>query len=467
VTRRAPVGLALAGVACAAGAVFLLASLRPAPAHPIADAAPQVRTPLWSPRRVPGLLIRTIESAARARAGDALTKQLATIIAPVHACVAVDGSLGSLARLGDDLALAPASTMKLLTATTAIDLLGPDHRFTTRVLTDSAGDLVVVGGGDPLLATPEHIVYEHSQPAYRNAPFTPLTALADAVVAAGVHNVSGALLVDDHAHETLRFLPAWKPIYAREGDVGSLGALTVDGGYADTGDRTPAPDPALTTGQRLATMLAARGVTITGGVRRGLAPTSTHEVAHVDSPPLSSVVGEMLTSSDNYTAEELLRDLAVGAAGGAPATTELGTRLVAHELDVLGVSRTGLVMHDGSGLAPDDRVRCTTMLRLIELATQPKFAAIDLGLAIAGRSGTLAERFLADPLAGKLRAKTGSIAGVVGLVGVIDGLDDLRFAFLANGEFSAGAGAALQAEVARAVASTPDLRAPPDLVPRP
>jgi D-alanyl-D-alanine carboxypeptidase/D-alanyl-D-alanine-endopeptidase (penicillin-binding protein 4) len=124
-------------------------------------------------------------------------------------------------------------------------------------------------------------------------------------------------------------------------------------------------------------------------------------------------------------------------------------------------------MHDGSGLAPDDRVRCTTMLQLIELATRPKFAAIDLGLAIAGRSGTLAERFLGDPLAGKLRAKTGSIAGVVGLVGVIDGLDDLRFAFLANGDFSAGAGAALQAEVARAVASTPDLRAPPDLVPRP
>jgi D-alanyl-D-alanine carboxypeptidase/D-alanyl-D-alanine-endopeptidase (penicillin-binding protein 4) len=467
VTRRASAGLALAGLACAAGAVFLLASLRPAPAHPTADAAPQVRTPLWSPRRVPGLLVRTIESAARARAGDALTKQLAPIIAPVHACVAVDGSLGSLARLGNDLALAPASTMKLLTATTAINLLGPDHRFTTRVLADPGGDLVVVGGGDPLLATPEHIVYEHSQPAYRNAPFTPLASLADAVVAAGVHNVGGALVVDDHVHETLRFLPAWKPIYARESDVGSLGALTVDGGYADTADRTPAPDPALTAGQRLATMLAARGVKIAGGVRRGLAPTSAHEVAHVDSPPLSSVVGEMLTSSDNYSAEELLRDLAVGAAGGAPATTALGTLLVAHELDVLGISRTGLIMNDGSGLAPSDRVTCTTMLQLIELAAQPKFAAIDLGLAIAGRTGTLAERFVGDPLAGKLRAKTGSIAGVVGLVGVIDGPDDLRFAFLANGDFSAGAGAALQAEVARAVASTPDLRIPPDLVPRP
>ncbi len=464
--RLRQLGFVLVATACAVGAVVSLTAVRPTRAHRTVADAPQVRTPLVSARRVPTLLVRTVESATQSRAADALTKKLIEIVASVHACVAVDGIRGSLARIGTDQALAPASTLKLLTATTAINVLGPEHHFTTRVFADGGGNLVVVGGGDPLLATPEHIVYERAEAPYRTAPFTPLTELADAVVAAGVHAVSGALLVDDHVHDSLRFLPAWKPVYAQEGDVGSLGALTVDGGYADANDRTPAPDPAVTTGQRLAAMLGARGVTIAGGVRRALPSGDTREIAHVDSPALSGIVGEMLTSSDNYTAETLLRDISMNA-GDAPATTDQGVRIVEHEMGVLGVSRAGLVMHDGSGLAPDDRASCATMLQLVGLAARPQFAAIDRGLAVAARSGTLVNRFVGDPLAGKLRAKTGSIAGVVGLVGVVDGPDHLRFAFLANGAFSSGAGAQLQADVARAVGSTPDLRVPPDLVPPP
>jgi D-alanyl-D-alanine carboxypeptidase/D-alanyl-D-alanine-endopeptidase (penicillin-binding protein 4) len=207
-------------------------------------------------------------------------------------------------------------------------------------------------------------------------------------------------------------------------------------------------------------------VTITNGVRRASATVSGREVAHVDSPPLSAIVGEMLTTSDNYTAEELLRDVAV-TAGAAPATTAAGIVIVRHVLDVLGVRATGLVMHDGSGLAPDDRVTCDTMLQVIELTTEPKYAAISKGLPVAAQSGTLAGRFVGSPLAGRLRAKTGSIAGVVGLVGVIDRSDDLHFAFLANGHFTAAGGSDLQTRVANAIDATADLRAPTDLVPPP
>ncbi len=124
-------------------------------------------------------------------------------------------------------------------------------------------------------------------------------------------------------------------------------------------------------------------------------------------------------------------------------------------------------MHDGSGLDPADRVPCATMLAVIELSSEAKFAAVDKGLPIAGRTGTLVGRFVGGPLAGKLRAKTGSIAGVVGLVGVIDRPDELHFAFLANGDFSAAGGADLQSRIASAIAATPDLRAPANLVPRP
>ncbi len=208
-------------------------------------------------------------------------------------------------------------------------------------------------------------------------------------------------------------------------------------------------------------------MTIANGVRRANASGTGREVGHVDSPPLSEIVGEMLTSSDNFTAETLLRDIAVGRLGNAPATTELGTRIVLHEMTALGVPNTDLVMHDGSGLDPSDRMTCETMLDVIELSSSAKFAAIDRGLPVAAQTGTLAVRFVGSPLAGKLRAKTGSLAGVVGLVGVIDGPDDLHFAFLANGDFSVDGGADLQNQVATAIGATPDLRPPTDLVPAP
>lgn len=465
-TRGKLASFVLVALACTAGAVFLIARARPSTAAPIPKAGTtELRTPVWSARRVPSLLARSVERATRERATATLATQLAAIVAPVRACVAVDGVTGTLARIDVDEALAPASTLKLLTATAAISLLGADHRFTTRAVTGTNGDLVIVGAGDPLLATPENIARAHTDARFRTVPFTPLGTLADRIVAAGVRQVSGALVVDDHLHDSLRFLPAWKPVYAQEGDVGSLGALTVDGGFSDAAG-TPAADPALTTGQRLATLLAARGVTIEGGIRRGVAPANAPETAHVDSAPLSDIVGEMLTSSDNYTAEELLRDIAVHA-GTVPATSDAGTRLVLHELDTLRIPTAGVVMHDGSGLAPDDRATCATLLKVIDLAATAKFAAIDKGLAIAGRTGTLVRRFGGDPLEGKLRAKTGSIAGVVGLVGVVDGPNHLHFAFVANGDFGMARGAQLQADVAAAVGSTPDLAAPHDLVPAP
>jgi D-alanyl-D-alanine carboxypeptidase/D-alanyl-D-alanine-endopeptidase (penicillin-binding protein 4) len=469
-TRGKLAGLVLAAIAFAAGAVFLLVSARPPGNSAAASVAPRPSpaTPLWSARRVPTLLIRRIQSEAQARASFSLTKALNDVVGPAgNACVAVDGPAGSLARIGGDRALAPASTLKLLTTMTAINRLGADHRFVTRVFVDPAGNLVVIGGGDPLLATQQHIDYEHSQARFRGAPYSKLADLADAIVAAGVHDVRGALLVDDHAHDALRFLPTWKPIYSAEGDVGSLGALAIDGGFDQPNNRVPAADPALTAGRRLADLLAARGVTIARGVQRGnVAAGNQREVAHLDSLPLRQIVGEILTSSDDFGAEVLLRDLAMGAGRNTPATTEMGTRIVVDEMARLGVITDGLVLHDGSGLSPDDRARCGTLLQVVEMAGRPKFAAVDHGLAVAARTGTLADRFGSGPLAGKLRAKTGSLDGVVGLAGVIDGTG-LRFSFLANGRFSQGGGVQLQAEVASTVASAPDLRPPPNLVPAP
>ncbi len=92
---------------------------------------------------------------------------------------------------------------------------------------------------------------------------------------------------------------------------------TVDSGFTDPTRTRLAADPALLTAQRLAELLQARNVAIGGGATHGLAPAGARELAHVDSAPLSDIVRELLTVSDNYTAELLTRELGVqgGSAG--------------------------------------------------------------------------------------------------------------------------------------------------------
>ncbi|HEY0398322.1 MAG TPA: D-alanyl-D-alanine carboxypeptidase, partial [Acidimicrobiia bacterium] len=76
-------------------------------------------------------------------------------------------------------------------------------------------------------------------------------------------------------------------------------------------------------------------------------------------------------------------------------------------------------------------------------------------LAVAGRSGTLALRLADTPLDGKLRAKTGSLDGVSGLAGYVEGRRALSFAFLANGSLTDAAGRLLQDRLVAVLAAYP------------
>jgi D-alanyl-D-alanine carboxypeptidase len=118
-------------------------------------------------------------------------------------------------------------------------------------------------------------------------------------------------------------------------------------------------------------------------------------------------------------------------------------------------------------LAPTNRATCDAIVDAIELAADPRFAAIDRGLAVAGSSGTLVNRLRGDALAGILRAKTGQIDGVAGLAGIVDDDEHLRFAFLVNSEFTTAQGQALQNEVARLVRAYPEAPQAADVVPAP
>ena len=462
-TLAAAVIFAIAGVACVGLAAR--ADTEPAVAAASRPSAPSLATPLWSPRRVPALFGSAVAAAK-------LQGTLTTSLGSTRGCVAVDGPAGKVADVQGQLPLAGASTQKLLVGAAALAVLGAHHRFETRAVSAAdvhggtlGGDLTIVGGGDPVLSTSD-------VPSTAQAPNTLLSGLADAIVRAGVRRIDGSVVADDSRYDRARSVPSWKPIDISEGDVGALGALIVNGGRGD--DERAVADPALDAVQALSTMLTARGVQIGNAAidpgRAASSSASAHEIARVESPPLDAIVGQMLTVSNNETAELLTREL--GVARAHEGTTAAGTRAIPAVLRDLGVPTAGVALVDGSGLSATNQITCAALLGVVGLGSQPKFAGLVRGLPIAGQTGTLAGRFLGTPLAGRLRAKTGHIDGVVGLAGLIPPAaghhgPDYRFASLANGNFSTSEGESLQDQLAGQIGAYVDEPSAPDPIPAP
>jgi D-alanyl-D-alanine carboxypeptidase/D-alanyl-D-alanine-endopeptidase (penicillin-binding protein 4) len=388
-------------------------------------------------------------------AAATLAAQLDADLVNTNACLVVRSADGRVLYSHDEsVPLAPASTQKLLVAAAALDLLGPSYRFTTTVvaarppIAGQVEQLWLVGGGDPVLSSPEYTAFLAASPLTGGQTVTtPIGDLADQLRVAGVKAVPGGVHGDDSRYDRTRFLPAWKPSYATEADVAPLGALEVDDGLDRWRPPSLTTDPAAHAAGVLARLLNAQGVAAAQAVD-ATAPTTGVVLASVQSPPLGDIVTSMLRDSDNTAAELLAREL--DRAGGGTGTTPGGLAIVAREAAKLGLPTAGLHLDDASGLAPTDRTTCATLLGALDLSAQPRFAPMGL-LSVAGRFGTLVGRFSGTPAVGHVSAKTGSIQGVAAIVGRMDEHAPLEFAFLLNGGFSNATGVAYEDRVIAAL----------------
>jgi D-alanyl-D-alanine carboxypeptidase/D-alanyl-D-alanine-endopeptidase (penicillin-binding protein 4) len=357
-------------------------------------------------------------------------------------------------------------------AASALEILGPDSTFQTRVVApaepaDGAIDRVwLVGGGDPVLATGDYVSFLQSQGKTRGDVTTSLEALADAVVARGIRRIPGGVVGDDSRYDTQRYLPTWKDSYRTAGEVGPLGALTVNDGFSAwaPNSKTPVDDPARNAATQLAALLRARGVDV-GASDIGTAPAGAVEVAQVTSAPLKTIVASMLSSSDNLTAELLTKEVGVKTAKAG--TTEAGVAATTAKLKELGVPIADGALKDGSGLDRGNRVTCDNLVATLALADRPELTTLYDGLPVAGQNGTLFDQFLGTTLVGNFRGKTGSLDGVSGLTGVLDLGRRLRFAFLDNGAFSEAQGAVVRVNIGGIVGRFPDAPPVDALVPAP
>ncbi|WP_103334681.1 D-alanyl-D-alanine carboxypeptidase/D-alanyl-D-alanine endopeptidase [Pseudotabrizicola formosa] len=389
ISRRQILGGALGGLA--AGVAWPV----------LADAPARSVRPM--PRGVPVASLPATSAEvliADARLGDAA----------VASYVVMEAATGTvLEQREPEAPMPPASVAKSVTALYALDRLGPEFRFRTRVLATGPvvegvvqGDLVLAGAGDPTLQTDQ------------------LGDLAAALAARGVTAVTGRFLTWDRALPPVaqisaeqpvqvgynpsisglnlnfnrvhfewkrasdgwatamdargnRFVPAVKmarmQVVAREAPVftyeaaGAAEQWTVAAGALGKGGSRwlPVRRPAVYVGEVFHTLARAQGVTLPEPQALQGAPDG-QELASVDSAPLTTILRDMLRFSTNITAEALgLRasgaaDLAASAAAmsdWAAATYGVGCRFVDH-----------------SGLGSASRVTALDMARIMRAAGQ-------------------------------------------------------------------------------------------------
>lgn len=320
----------------------------------------------------------------------------------------------------------PASTLKLATAWAALEALGPDHRFVTRLwLTGSLdangrldGDLVLEGGSDPLL------------------DIDGLSTLAWALRAAGVRQVAGRFVLDDSAIPRLPLINPDQPVDA--GYNAGIGALSLafnrverrplPGGGTFTvpalrergpaWSRLPFDGPATVPVQDagrhaawvfrdLATSL---GISL-GEPERAARPTGARPIAEVASRSLREIVQAMLLYSNNQVAE--IVGLVTTGAKSLPASAAAVTRAVQAALPA--TDWDGFVMTNHSGLDPAAYASVDQLLAILALA-EADHGIIAL-LPAAGWSGSLESRLRAPDTAIRVWAKTGSLDFASALVG--------------------------------------------------
>lgn len=308
-----------------------------------------------------------------------------------------------------DRAMPPASTAKTITTLYALDELGPDYRFRTRLIATGPvsggvvqGNLILAGGADPTLTTDD------------------LGDMAAALARRGVRGVTGQFLVwggaipyaEDIADDQpvhVGYNPGisglnlnYNRVYVEWGKAKGGMAMTVDARGAryvpkvssadvaavnraaplftynrasgkehwtiaasaltSPGSRwLPVRDPAGYAGDVFRTLAAAQGVTLPAANRAG-APGDGAVLAEHVSDPLSDVLRDMLKHSTNLTAETV--GMATSEARGLPAAKGAsGAAMSAWLAQTVGGTQARFVDH--SGLNAETRISPLDMARAV------------------------------------------------------------------------------------------------------
>ncbi len=377
-----------------------------------------------------------------------------------------------LAAVEPDASLIPASNMKLITSAAALDLLGPDFVFKTRLLHDGR-NLILRGDGDPAFGDPNLLA--ELDMTVENL----LQTWVRVVGKAGIKRLE-RLIIDDRVfdrqwtHESwepgdlhkwyaaevaglnvndncldiyatptgrgeaprFRFMPIDPPVritnLAKSGDRNRFWADRKPGTnditlYGEVKHRFIEPihvtvhDPPMLLGHLLRDRLLATGVQV-GEVERpeDQRPRPAGQVLAVVQSPLPTVITRCNRSSQNLFAEALIKRIG-HAVTGQPGSWSNGAAAVRLFLSRrIGPEAAHVAVSDGSGLSRDNRVTPRTIVAVLtEMYGDQQLGPIYIRSLATPGEGTLARRFRRVNLDGQLFAKTGRIQGVAAMSGYI------------------------------------------------
>lgn len=379
--------------------------------------------------------------------------------------------------------LVPASILKIFTAEAALLYLGPDYHFTTQVFTDATsvnngilnGNLYIVLTGDPSLT------------------YYDLVDLLINLRTQQIQAIAGNVYIDNTAYDQSFYGPGWEgkdknycyaaPISASIVNHNCLsfkmtpakvpgrfaqvvtypkyfyptiknsvvtkksrsrcglrltsdlpGVITIDGCMAKGRYAwgmsyvvTDIPDYNRSLFKSLFNRLS---ISVYGSVTFGSATGNLSLVATHRSKPLRLLINDMLKKSDNVIAGALFKKMGQLFAR-QPGSWENGSLAVTQILSrYTRMDTRGMRIMDGSGLSRDNMATAAQMMQVLDFAfhhyaTNYEFIS---ALPISGVDGTLKHRL--GNITRKVRAKTGTMSGVVSLAGYVVNADKEPFAFV-------------------------------------
>ena len=373
----------------------------------------------------------------------------------------------------------PASLMKLVTTSVALDMLGPAYTWRTPVYVEGslrdgvlAGHLYIQGSGDPKLGVEQlwllmrrlqgmgirHIQGDivldrsvftlpaHDPASFDGEPLRPYNAGPDALLVN--HKSIGLAFVPDPANKLARvhvepplagvqvqasvplmggdcsdYRAALKPELANPLQLRFMGGFPA--GCGEKRWSVAYADPDRFTPRALQGMWLQLGGQLSGSVREGLVPAGLVPMLVAESPTLAEVVRDINKFSNNVMAEQVFLTLAVQP--DRPGTPEAAKQVVD------GWWRQRFVqppprLDNGSGLSREQRISAQALAALLQWVWQQAFMPeLIASLPLTGVDGT----FKRSKSSANAHLKTGSLKDTMGMAGFVDGQNGQRFVLVA------------------------------------